>query len=663
MRTKLRGKVTLLFLTLGLLLAIPAIAFADNVQNDVTAGGNDTITTASSTTINYRITANNGDGQTGCNAADSSPATVTINKPAAVTASATSLSFSSCGTNKPVTFSSSTAGDYNITVSVSDSGTGTYNVNPASFTLHVTNPPPPPNTPPTLTLPGPQIVQATGPNGAVVNYTASATDAQDDPDPTPNCSPASGSTFPLGNTQVNCSVTDSGGLSASGFFDVSVVDTTKPVIAAHGDVTAEATGPNGANVDYTPPATSDAVDGPGTATCMPASGSQFALGDTTVTCNATDAAGNQATPTTFKVTVADTTKPELSLPANITEEATGPNGAAVSFNATASDAVDGNVDVTCDPASGSTFALGTTTVDCSATDAANNTATGSFTVKVQDTTKPELSLPANITEEATGPNGNVVNFNATASDLVSGSVNVDCSPASGDTFAIATTTVNCSATDAAGNEATGSFTVKVQDTIAPSNFQFVGNINDNDSFFFSDVPPKPTCTATDGGSGLNAAGCVVTGYSTAVGTHTLKATATDKAGNTATKEITYTVKPYTLNGFYQPIDMNDTVNTVKNGSTVPVKFELFKGTTELTSTSAVTSTKSNAISCASLSGDPEDAIETVATGGTSLRYDTTGGQFIYNWTTPKGATQVGKCYSLTMTAADSSTITAYFKLK
>jgi hypothetical protein len=71
-----------------------------------------------------------------------------------------------------------------------------------------------------------------------------------------------------------------------------------------------------------------------------------------------------------------------------------------------------------------------------------------------------------------------------------------------------------------------------------------------------------------------------------------------------------------------------------------------------------------AISCGTLSGDPEDAIETtVATGGTSLRYDATAGQFIYNWQTPKGASQVGKCYSLTMTAADSYTITAYFKLK
>jgi len=104
------------------ILAIPTIVLADNVQNDVVAGGTDTITASGSTTVNYRITANNGDGQTGCNAADTTPANVTINTPAGVSASPSSLSFSSCGTNKPVVFSSNTPGNYTITVSVSDSG-------------------------------------------------------------------------------------------------------------------------------------------------------------------------------------------------------------------------------------------------------------------------------------------------------------------------------------------------------------------------------------------------------------------------------------------------------------------------------------------------------------------------------------------------------------
>ena len=59
-------------------------------------------------------------------------------------------------------------------------------------------------------------------------------------------------------------------------------------------------------------------------------------------------------------------------------------------------------------------------------------------------------------------------FTATATDTVApASPDVTCTPASGTTFALGATTVNCSATDAAGNEATGSFTVTVRDTTAP----------------------------------------------------------------------------------------------------------------------------------------------------------------------------------------------------
>jgi hypothetical protein len=55
-----------------------------------------------------------------------------------------------------------------------------------------------------------------------------------------------------------------------------------------------------------------------------------------------------------------------------------------------------------------------------------------------------------------------------------------------------------------------------------------------------------------------------------------------------------------------------------------------------------------------------DAIETVATGGTALRYDAAGGQFIFNWKTPSTA---GKWYVVTMTTQDNSSIEAFFKLK
>jgi len=440
----------------------------------------------------------------------------------------------------------------------------------------------------------------------------------------------------------------------------NIVDTTAPVIAAHDDVTAEAASADGAVLNYSSPATSDAVYGNGTATCTPASGSQFALGSTKVTCNATDGSGNAAVATTFNVIVKDTTAPSLTVPSNpVVVEATGPTGAVATYQVSAEDAVDSAPSISCTPASGNVFGLGTTEVTCTASDNAGNISVEkTFDVTVQDTTKPTLNLPANITEEATGPNGNVVNYSTSATDLVDGNVNVTCSPASGDTYGIKTTTVNCSATDKAGNTASGSFTVTVQDTIAPTDIRFVGNINDGDYFFFGDVPSQPTCTATDSGSGLNAAGCIVTGYSTAVGTHTLTATATDKAGNTATKTLSYTVKPYSFNGFYQPVDMNGVYNTVKGGSTVPLKFELFKGTTELTSTSYINQPlQATKISCTS--GATEDTIELLATGGTSLRYDSTGGQYIYNWKTPTG---IG-CYKVTVSATDGSSITAYFKTK
>jgi hypothetical protein len=137
---------------------------------------------------------------------------------------------------------------------------------------------------------------------------------------------------------------------------------------------------------------------------------------------------------------------------------------------------------------------------------------------------------------------------------------------------------------------------------------------------------------------------------------------------------TLQVLQWTPGGFYQPIDMSPNApttivwNTVKNGSTVPVKFEIFKiandPSTEKRSTSDVKPLKYNEVNCGAASTSLTDEIETLATGGTVLRFDTTADQFVYNWQTPKGATQVGKCYKVTMTSADGvSSLSAYFKLK
>ncbi len=177
------------------------------------------------------------------------------------------------------------------------------------------------------------------------------------------------------------------------------------------------------------------------------------------------------------------------------------------------------------------------------------------------------------------------------------------------------------------------------------------------SYYFGSDPAAPTCSSSDAVSGL--ASCVVTGGGTTVGSHTYTATATDTAGNTSTATLKYTVLAWTLKGFYSPVDMGGVWNTVKGGSTVPLKFEIFKGSAELTDTAAVKSFTQKTVACPGSSATV-DEIEIVSTGGTSLRYDTTGGQFVQNWQTPKSP---GTCYTATMTTQDGSTITANFMLK
>jgi hypothetical protein len=267
---------------------------------------------------------------------------------------------------------------------------------------------------------------------------------------------------PLEGTTLTCTVTNGAGLSNSASVTVKI-DLTAPTLTLPSP-TVEATGPSGATVPYDASA-SDSLSGLDTFSCTPPSGSTFPIAATAVSCSATDKAGNAAT-SIFTVTVLsvqDKTAPVVTVPADITVDATGPTGAVVTFTASASDAVDGSLAPTCTPSSGSMFALGSTKVTCSVADKAGNTGSASFNVTVVDKTPPTLKIPADMTVQATSP-GAVVTFSASASDLVDGSVPVTCTPASGSTFPVGTTTVACSATDKAGNPASASFKVTVTST-------------------------------------------------------------------------------------------------------------------------------------------------------------------------------------------------------
>ncbi len=160
------------------------------------------------------------------------------------------------------------------------------------------------NIAPRLVLPASFSVEGNTANGWTADWSGVlATDPEDAPDPIPTCTPAAGSTLPVGTNPVTCSVTDSGGLTATGGFNVTVIDTTDPVLAGvPTDSEVITSDPTGTTLSYATPTATDVVDPSPDVTCTPATGDHVGTGTTTVTCTATDASGNSASDT-FDVTV------------------------------------------------------------------------------------------------------------------------------------------------------------------------------------------------------------------------------------------------------------------------------------------------------------------------------------------------------------------------
>jgi hypothetical protein len=314
---------------------------------------------------------------------------------------------------------------------------------------------------PVITIPGDITVDATSPAGAAVVYDVSAVSAAGDSVPV-DCQPASGSTFRLGPTPVLCTAVDADGKVGVATFGVLVQD-GPPLVTVPADITAEATSALGALVSYDATAT-DAVTGPLPIACAPASPVQSPVDiPTTVSCSASNAAG-QTTTKAFSIHVVDTTPPTLCALPDIQIGTNAGAGAFVSFGpcgSLASDIVDGTDLVICNHPSGSFFPLGTTVVTCSATDNHHNTSSTQFKVSVGDTTPPVLTVPADITVTATSRLGALVSYVVTATDNVDPHPTVTCVPPSGAQFRLGTTTVNCTATDSSGNQSHGSFHVRV----------------------------------------------------------------------------------------------------------------------------------------------------------------------------------------------------------
>jgi len=474
-------------------------------------------------------------------------------------------------------------------------------------------------------------------------------------------------------TDYSCSATSAGG--SAGPVTVTIKrDATDPTIGH----TVSPASPDGTGGWYkTAPTVSfscfDATSpGSGIAECTAdgESGNSKTLGESTsaqsVGGTARDLAGNTATDSATGLYV-DLSNPMISHSVSpLTPD--GDNSwyiTAPTVTFTCSDSISGIASCLADGELVAFKTLGenasTQTVSGTATDNAGRTNTDSVSLSV-DLSDPTISHTVS-PSSPDGANGWYITaptVTFTCGDSISGiaSCLADGELGASKTLGESTSaqSVGGTTTDLAGRTNTDTASGLYVDLSDPTNVAFVGGPAAGGSYYFGSVPAAPTCTADDAISGLDS--CDVSGYSTLVGTHTMAATATDNAGRTATATRSYTVLAWTINGFYAPVDKPNTMNITKGGSTVPLKFEVFAGTTELTDTSIVDSFKTGTMTC--VNGAPTDAIEEYATGSTSLRYDAVAGQFIFNWKTLK---QPGTCWQVKLTTQDGSVIYANFNLK
>lgn len=401
-------------------------------------------------------------------------------------------------------------------------------------------------------------------------------------------------------------------------------------------------------------AASDTEDGPSSpAPTVTNSLNGFGLGPVEVTCSYTDAGGLTATSSQSYVVV-DTIAPVIVLDSvTPAANADGWNKSPVTAAWVCSDAGSG-VQVTEVTATtegeGSALELTGTCAD-NAGHYASDTVDG---LRV-DLTDPVITIGRSPAANAAGWNNVDVTVAWACADTLSGTTDSGGSTVLGEG---ADQSVSATCTDLAGNSATDEVPDVDVDQTAPE-VSWTGPIADGSSYYFGTVPASPTCSATDLLSGLDGA-CAVGGHATTVGTHTVTARASDVAGNTSQLSSSYTVMAWTLNGYDKPVDGVGVWNTVKNGSTVPLKFEAFMGSTEITDVTTLGAEFTiKGVACPG-AGAVTDDVELTTTGGTTFRYDWSGGQFVQNWQTPKKA---GACYQVVTTTADGSSLSALFKLK
>ncbi|MFB5610368.1 MAG: HYR domain-containing protein [Nitrosopumilaceae archaeon] len=397
------------------------------------------------------------------------------------------------------------------------------NENSANQTVSVVD-----TTAPTITSPPNVIFEAVDPSANQVTIgVANATDNVG----IASVSNDAPSSFSLGETVVTWTVTDTAGNIASAMQTISVVDTTEPTIIPGDVISVEATSETQNVVELTAPITEDAVGVISLENDAPA---LFPVGDTIVTWNATDAAGNSAI-LEQTISVVDTTAPKLTPPPTKTIEATGENGNVVDYGtATYSDAV-GVTSINNDAPE--TFPFGLTSITWTAKDAAGNTASKIQQIFIVDTTPPSITPLTDVIVEAQSLNNNTIALTqAQATDAVAIDTITNDAPS---LFSLGETIVTWIATDTSGNSANTTQVVTVVDTTSPS-IDPVANVTLEAISASENTVSLTPPVANDSISEVTISNNAPAYFE--VGETIVTWTATDAAGNTATtnQKITLT---------------------------------------------------------------------------------------------------------------------------
>ena len=321
------------------------------------------------------------------------------------------------------------------------------------------------DTPPEIECPEDLVVEATGPDGAIVDYSIPAVTDVIDPSPEVcdrNPALSSRLAIPSSKLQQWMQMATSPNVPS---WSVSWIPHRRTSSVSDRVVTTN--NPNGRAIHYNVLSVVDIVDTSPALVCTPLTGSIFPVGDTVVNCTAIDDFGIASTCEVCRYGNWSwwrcSTRNRMSgRPRGRSDRS---DGAIVDYpTPAASDVEDPSPVVICDPEPGSIFPLGDTIVSCTAIDASGNIDECTFMVSVVDTTPPEIICPDDILQTADGPDGAVVTYITPAvGDIVDPTPEVICDPESGSLFPLGATIVSCTAVDDSGNTAVCTFMVIIGD--------------------------------------------------------------------------------------------------------------------------------------------------------------------------------------------------------